>query len=204
MLFLNQSFEKEAYKFMKKLTLVFLLVSCLSGRAQTGVFDDWFVTFGFNAVNSLGTLSPFNSPEDWAFRTPFSASVEKQWDRDFTIELAINLNGIKEDRRFDPGPAPETFTYFSVDTNVKYYFGRHIFRRGYDKIDFYADGGLGFFSIDNTNIAINFGGGVLFWLDEENKFGIRLQLIGKFAFNNADSGFDNNHYQWGLHGVYRL
>ena len=46
--------------------------------------------------------------------------------------------------------------------------------------------------------------GVLFWLDEDNEFGLRLQLVGKFAFNNNDSGFDNNHYQYGLHFVWRL
>lgn len=199
---------------MKKLTFIFLLMSSLLGSAQNQVFDDWFIAGGFNAINSLGTQNPFASPGDWAFQTPFTLAGEKQFARDWTIELAFNINGWNEGKRLDNGSAPtpptegpiatDDFGYFSVDTNAKWYFGRQIFRRGYDKIDFYANAGLGFFTIDDTNIAVNFGGGALFWLNEENTFGIRLQLIGKFAFNNADSGFDNNHYQWGLHGIWRL
>jgi hypothetical protein len=155
-------------------------------------------------VNSRGTLNPFYRPGEWAFKTPFAVSGEKQWNRDWTVELAINVNGINEGQDFDPGPAPEDFTYFSLDAMAKWYFGRQIFRRGYDKIDFYLNGGLGFFTIDQSNVSVNFGGGVLFWLNEDNTFGLRLQCIGKFAFNNADSGFDNNHYQWGLHAIWRL
>jgi hypothetical protein len=100
------------------------------------------------------------------FKTPFAVSGEKQWNRDWTVELAINVNGINEGQDFDPGPAPEDFTYFSLDAMAKWYFGRQIFRRGYDKIDFYLNGGLGFFTIDQSNVSVNFGGGVLFWLNE--------------------------------------
>ena len=190
---------------MKKILFVLLLCfSSLVARAQREAFDDWFIAGGINAVNSLGTLNPFESPGDWRFKTPISLSGELQWDRDFTFELALNINGIKEGKRFDPVPAPQDFTYVSFDLHLKYYFGRQIFRRGYDKIDFYANGGAGFFSINDTNLSINFGGGALFWLNESNTFGIRIQLISKFAINNANSGFENNHFQYGLHGVWRL
>jgi hypothetical protein len=192
---------------MKRVIFIFLLLTVVEGQSQANqnlYFDDWFVTVGLNAVNSLGTLNPIYKPGKWAFKTPFAISGEKQLDRDWNFELAMNLNGVNEGQDFDPGAPPRDLTYFSVDALAKWYFGRQIFRRGYDRIDFYATAGLGFFTIDKANGSVNFGGGVLFWLDENNTFGLRLQCIGKFAFNNRDSGYDNNHYQWGLHGVWRL
>jgi len=205
MLFLALSSDSKELIFMKKFVLVLALMTGLSSTAQFGpVFNDWLITGGFNAVNDLGTRNPFASPGDWYFKTPFSFSGEKQFDRDWTIEIAININGLNEGDRSDPVTAPENLTYFSLDTNVKYYFGRQIFRRGFDKVDFYAASGLGFFTIDDTNASFNFGGGVLWWVDEFNTMGIRLQAIAKFAFNNSDSGFANNHFQYGLHFVWRL
>jgi len=200
---------------IKKLCLIAFFCTGLTGHAQLRpAFDDWFLTAGFNAVNSLGSLNPFYQPGNWAFRTPFAFSAEKQFARDWTLELAINTNGWKEgdpidrgsepDNPLNPGTAPQDFSYFAFDINAKWYFGRQVFRRGNDKIDLYANGGLGVFSIDGTNLSFNLGGGILFWLNEENTFGLRLQVIGKFAFDNSNSGYDNNHYQWGLHAIYRL
>ena len=97
----------------------------------------------------------------------------------------------------------EDYNYLSLDTHVKYYFGQHIFPRT-DWIDFYANAGIGFFHIDETNISANLGGGVLVWLNDSRTFGLRAQTIGKFAFNHPDSGFDNNHYQYHLQAVFKL
>ena len=73
-----------------------------------------------------------------------------------------------------------------------------------DWIDIYGNAGLGFFSIDETNISANLGGGLLFWINGDKTFGIRAQVIGKFAFNHSDSGLDNNHYQYHLQAVFKL
>ncbi len=203
MLFLVLSFGQTNLS-MKKFTIIILLITGFVGNSQRAVFDDWFIAGGFNAVNSLGTLNPFESPGDWMFKNPFTVSAERQFARDFNFEFALNLNGINQGERFDPVPATSDFTYISFDTNVRYNFGRLIFRRGYDKIDFSAIGGAGFFRIDGSNLSFNLGGAALFWLNENNTFGLRLQVVGKFALNNDSSGFENNHYQYGLHAVWRL
>ena len=187
---------------MKHLLVLFIFTLSLQSYGQRN-YDDWMVNVGINAINSLGTQSPINSPEDWAFRHPIAVSVEKGWSELFSIELAASFNGFEENVRFDPRPATEDFTYFGLDTHIKYYFGEHIFPRE-DWIDFYGSAGIGMFTIDEANISINAGGGVLVWLNRYRTFGLRAQIIGKFAFDNANSGFDNNHYQYNLQAVFKL
>ena len=189
---------------MKKLILIVTLVAfSMSSFAQRNN-NEWLLSVGLNAINSLGSRSPIYHPEDWSFQFPISAAVEINWGRDLSIEQSITFNGFTSEDRIDsPNNLKEEFNYLSLDTHAKYYFGKYIFPRT-NWIDFYANAGLGFFHIDETNISANFGGGVLFWLNDSRSFGIRAQTIGKFAFNHPESGFDNNHFQYHLQAVFKL
>ncbi|WP_299098967.1 outer membrane beta-barrel protein [uncultured Winogradskyella sp.] len=191
---------------MKKIFLIVLIASfSLSSFAQRSD-NDWYLSIGVNAINSLGSRNPIYQPGDWTFEFPISAAVEFNWSEDFAIEQSITFNGFAESSKIDVvpfGPLPKDYNYVSLDTHLKYYFGRHIFRDA-DWIDFYANAGIGFFHIDETNISANLGGGVLFWLNKNRTFGLRAQTIGKFAFNHKDSGFDNNHYQYHLQAIFKL
>lgn len=190
---------------MKKLILILTLVTfSVSSFAQRNN-NEWLISVGFNSINSLGTQSPFNSPGEWVSKFPISAAVELSWTDDFAVEQSITINGFTEDDEIDGADLKKDYSYLSLDTHVKYYFGRHIFNPRYtDWLDLYANAGLGFFNIDGNNMSFNFGGGVLFWLNENRNFGLRAQFIGKFAFNHADSGLDNNHYQFHLQAVFKL
>lgn len=191
---------------MKKVFLIIILVAfSISSFAQRNN-NEWLLSVGFNSINSLGTLSPFNSPGDWATKLPISAAIELNWTDDFAIEQSITFNGFTTEDRIDSSNnLTKDYNYVSFDTHVKYYFGKYIFnQRRTDWIDLYANAGLGFFSIDETNISANLGGGVLFWLNKDRSFGIRTQVIGKFAFNHKSSGIDNNHYQWHLQAIFKL
>ncbi len=189
---------------MKKLILIVTLVAfSLSSFAQRNN-DEWFLSVGFNTVNHLGSRSPIYHPGDWAGKFPISAAIELSWSDNFAIEQSITLNGFREGGEIDGVILEKDYSYISFDTHVKYYFGQeHLFPRT-DWIDLYVNAGLGFFSIDETNISANLGGGVLFWLNDNRSFGIRAQVIGKFAFNHAESGLDNNHYQYHLQAVFKL
>lgn len=192
---------------MKKFILIVLLASfSFSSYAQRYNDNEWLLSIGVNAINSLGTQSPINSPDDWTFQTPIAAAIELNWAGDFSIEQSITFNGFTEDARADFGPLDEDYNYLSLDTHVKYYFGELIFGRGrnIDWFDIYANAGIGFFHIDETNVSANLGGGVLFWLNRNRTFGLKAQTIAKFAFNNSESGYDNNHYQYHLQAVFRL
>ncbi|WP_179318059.1 outer membrane beta-barrel protein [Winogradskyella helgolandensis] len=191
---------------MKKFILIALLVSfSISSFAQRNsrANDDWYLSIGVNAINSLGTRSPFNSPSDWAFDLPISAAAEYNWSDTFAIEQSVTFNGFTEDTEIDGTELSKDYTYISFDTNVKYYFGQFIFPN-LDWLEIHANAGVGFFHIDETNISANLGGGVLFWLNANRTFGLRLQTTGKFAFNHPESGFDNNHFQHHLQVVFKL
>jgi len=147
---------------MKKTVLIFVFLAfSLSSVAQR--FDnEWFLSVGFNAINSLGSRNPVYKPSEWSFQFPISAAAEFKWSRDLSIEQAVTFNGFTESNEIDNVDLQEDYSYLSFDTHIKYYFGDYIFPRTY-WIDFYANAGIGFFHIDKTNISANFGGGALFW-----------------------------------------
>lgn len=187
---------------MKKIFLLLLLISIsLSSTAQGD--KEWFASAGFNSINSLGTRSPINSPGDWANGLPISLAIELGWTSGLSIEQGFTLNKFSEGDEIDGAILTEDFTYTSFDTHVKYYFGRHIFP-DLDWLDFFANAGVGIFSVDETNISANLGGGVLVWFNRRKTIGARLQTIGKFAFDHKDSGFDNNHFQNHLQLIFAL
>ncbi|WP_400076746.1 outer membrane beta-barrel protein [Winogradskyella sp. R77965] len=188
---------------MKKLILIVtLLTLSLSSFAQRN-YDEWYLSVGLNSINSLGSRSPIFHPGDWAKRFPVSAAVEFNWSEKFGIEQSITFNGFTEDDEIDGADLKKDYNYISFDTHLKYYFGQYIFPNS-DQIDLYANAGLGFFQIDETNISANLGGGIMYWVNRTRNFGIRAQVIGKFAFNHAESGLDNNHFQYHLQAVFRL
>lgn len=188
---------------MKKLVLIALLISfSLSSFAQRSE-KDWYLNIGVNAINSLGSQNPLYQPNNWSFQTPISGAVEFNWSEKFSIEQSITFNGFTSENTIDNADLQEDYNYLSLDTHVKYYFGRHILPNT-EWIDFYANAGIGFFHIDETNISANLGGGVLAWLNASRTFGLRAQCIGKFAFNHPDSGYDNNHFQYHLQAVFKL
>ncbi|WP_179336978.1 outer membrane beta-barrel protein [Winogradskyella ludwigii] len=194
---------------MKKIFfLTLLLAFTLNSFAQRSRDKgDLYLSVGVNAINTLGTQSPFNDPEDWSYKTPISVALEFNWSEKLAIEQSITFNGFDTSSRADFSantPLEKDYNYLSIDTNLKYYFGEHIFGRKAEWFDIYADAGIGFFHIDETNISANLGGGVLFWLNRYRTIGLRAQTIAKFAFNHSDSGYDNNHYQYHLQLIIKL
>lgn len=167
----------------------------------TAVVKGWSLSAGFNAINHIGTRGPLNSPGDWAFKNPISVGAEYLWPTGFAIEQSLTFNGFSEGDMIDGAVLTKDYSYFSTDTTFKYYFGTHIFPE-VNWLDLYAGTGFGFFSVDNTNISANLSGGATFWVSDN--FGIRIQNVMKFAFDHKNSGFDNNHFQWHLQGIFKL
>ncbi|WP_299096528.1 hypothetical protein [uncultured Winogradskyella sp.] len=189
---------------MKKIILAFALLAFSFNSFAQLDSNEWYLSFGVNAINNLGTQSPINSPDDWAFnKVPVSAAVEFSWSRQFSIEQSITLNGFTTSSIVDGNTINKELDYVSFDTHVKYYFGQYLFPNA-DWIDFFANAGVGFYHIDETNISGNLGGGVLFWLNGDRTFGLRAQAISKFALDASDSGYDNNHFQYHLQATIRL
>lgn len=188
---------------MKKLLLVLSLVAfTLTSTAQKSD-TEWFGSIGLNAINSQGTRSPVGKMGDWAINIPVSLAVEVGWTSGLSIEQAFTINSFAKGEEIDGVELEDDFSYFSFDTHVKYYFAKHIFPNA-EWIDFYGNAGVGFFNINETNISMNLGGGVLVWLNRRQTFGLRAQVIGKFALDHAESGLDNNHYQTHIQAFFAL
>ena len=194
---------------MKNIFIAFF-ISCftlaLTAQSERSIRqDEWLLSVGVNTVNSLGSKNPFEDPGDWAYKFPLSASIEGKWFDLFSIEINASLNGIKAGGRVDNGAPEDDITYFAVDTHLKYYFGEYIFPEA-DWIDFYGTGGLGLFFLDDTNISLNAGGGVQFWLNRSQSFGIKAQGVAKFALDHSNKGtvYQNNHFQYSMMLVFRI
>ncbi|WP_179343770.1 hypothetical protein [Winogradskyella ursingii] len=188
---------------MRKLLLVFTLITFTSSVFAQRGDNEWFASVGLNAINSIGSKSPINSPDEWAFKIPIAASIELVWPSGLAIEESITLNGFSENDVIDGAILTEDYTYLSFDTHVKYYFGQQLFP-DFDQLDFYGLAGVGIFSIEDTNISGNLGGGILYWVNRRKTFGIKAQTVAKFALDHKFSGFDNNHFQIHLQAIFAL
>ena len=144
---------------------------------------------GVNAVNNLSLRSPLNSPGDWAFNTPLAFGIEARSyiNKDLAFSMDAGFNKIQES------------TYYSLDASVKYYLNEWI---PIEDFEFFANGGLGLFNIDKTTISANMGGGVLYWFND--KFGLRIRSMAKFAFKASENLNTNNHFQHNLELVFVL
>jgi len=196
---------------MKNITLLFMLFGfglAVSFSQSTRSIDkgEWIIGAGVNTINSQGSKVPYRSISDWSFRYPIIVSAETYLTRLFSVELAASLNGYKAGDNIDAaGPSDDDLTYFAADANLKYYFGDKILPTT-DWLDLYALAGLGYFVIDDSDLSTNLGGGAMFWLDSNKSTGIKLQAVGKLAFNHSNFGksYANNHIQFSLMFLFRL
>jgi hypothetical protein len=186
---------------MKKLVIC-LFIGLMAWSSQAQRFDTgWYFSAGFNAVGNLGTRNPVENLGDFAFRTPFAVAFENKWSREFAIEQDLSFNGFKKGVAIDNGTPDKTLTYFSTNTNFKWYFTDYIFPEE-DWLDVYVGAGVGLFTIEELNTSGNISVGAAYWFSEY--FGVRLQTTAKFAVNAKNREFDNNHWQHFVQAVFRL
>jgi len=192
---------------MKKITLIIALLLSVCTYAQEN--DGWIFGVGVNAVNDLGSESPVENIGDWAFKTPIALSAEKAWSKYFSLEIAGTINGFDKN---EIEISDKKYTYYALDTNVKYYFGDHIIP-SVKWLDMYASAGVGMFLLGEGdvfkhtgtgNLTGNLGGGFLFWLNKNQTFGLKTQVMAKFAANNGDVGINTNHYQYTAQVIFKL
>lgn len=197
-------FHKKSKSLKMKHVFLFIALSCsFLTFGQTPSTSEWLVSAGVNTINNIATQSPFNSPDEWAFKTPFSFGVEKILDNRFGIDLNLSFNGYSQGDKRDSTTSDGTYDYFSFDPSVKYYFGDIIFKDD-SPFHLYGMAGPGFYFIDENNVTINVGGGLLVWLNNNHSFGIKLQSLAKFALDSKDDKYDDDHFQYHLQLVFGL
>lgn len=161
--------------------------------------DIWKLSVGVNAVGSLGERQPLSRIDEFEFNRPFAIGIEGRWTKYFYIEQDFTMNQF--DTEIDGGRLTETYDYYSTNTYLKYYFSESLFQNA-DWLDLFVGGGLGLFIVDEVNGSGNVVVGGTLWI--KPKFGIRLQSIGKFAFDAGDKIYDNNHFQYTLQAIFKL
>ncbi|MDG5490157.1 hypothetical protein [Psychroserpens sp. SPM9] len=194
---------------MKKIVLFLLLIVVISydcssqslTKSQLRGEDSWVLSVGVNAIGSLGTRNPVKDLGDFQFKRPFALAIQHRWSRIFSIEQDFTMNRFTENTIIDGNPVPEDYNYYSTNTYLKYYISDDLFRTA-TWFDVFVGGGLGVFTIDEFNTSANAVIGGTFWVNQD--IGIRLQGVGKFAFNHKDNLFDNNHLQYMIQGVFRF
>ena len=188
---------------MKKV-IICLFVSIIGYTVHAQRFNsfdsDWKVGVGGNAVGSLGTRNPVKNLNKFAFQFPLAVTVEHQWSDQFAIEQDITINGFKAGEILDGITLTEKLTYFSTNTNFKWYFTDYLFEL--EELDLYIGAGLGIFHMDEINTSANLSAGVQYWFNEF--IAVRLQSTGKLATNPKDHIYANNHFQHTLQVVFRL
>lgn len=189
---------------MKKI-IICLFISVLGyttvNAQRFRAFDqDWKVSVGVNAVGNLGSRNPLKDLGDYGFQFPLAVAIERQWTEHFALEQDLSLNGFKAGKYLNDGIPSENVTYFTTNTNLKWYFGDYLFDAEW--LDLYANAGLGIFYMTELNASANLSGGVQFWVSDN--IAIRLQSTAKFAANAKNHQYANNHYQHVLQVVFRL
>lgn len=188
---------------MKKTALLFIFaltfISFSFGQRYPNR-SEFQVSLGLNTIANLGTQSPIEDIDKWAFSTPFAIGVEYKWSDLFGVEEVFSFNKFSDNSIIDGRFINEEFSYFSADTHIKYYFGEHFLDSEF--IELFAKGGVGLFKLNETNGSFNFGGGITYWIREN--IGISGQGVGKFAFDSSNKLYDSNHFQFSLMFTYRL
>lgn len=192
---------------MRKLILIFLLVSLFGFDAtsqskfvdRVANHDTWKLSIGVNAVGSLGERQPFSRLSEFEFNRPLAIGIEGRWTKYFYIEQDFTMNQF--DTEIDGGILRKTYDYYSTNTYLKYYFSESLFQNA-EWLDMFLGAGLGLFIVDNINTSGNVLVGGTVWI--KPRFGIRLQGIGKFAFDAGDKVFDNNHFQYTMQAIFKL
>lgn len=178
---------------MKKYFLtIFLAISTL-GFAQTESASDYrglSVFVGTNAVNEIGgddVFSLFNSFEQMGFGgVPISAGVSYRYSdlislsstfsfNEFTAgESVVNRRVIKED-----------VSYFNFEINARIHLD-FIFNDFFsfdEKVDFFAETGVGYFEMYDQNLMANLNLGLNYWMTDD--LALTLKGAGRFVLDQS-------------------
>ena len=190
---------------MKNLLVLFLLFSTFALIAQENVTNEkpkWILGFGVNFIDNSATDQDqyFNISNQWNYIPSVSkVSAERLLSDQFSIEGAAYLNNLSSNKMQNGKNITKDQNYFGFDLNGKLYFGKAVFNL--PAFDPYLVAGFGYNSVgDTSNQSSNFGLGFNYWL--KSNFGLRLQTMGKYGFNQDT--LLNNHIQHSAELVYKF
>ncbi len=191
-------------KLTMKKTYLLILMSfiTLSSIAQVegngfGPGYKWTIGLGVNTIDSDGTgFNQAFKTKQWNFKHPIMFTAERKWNNTFATSFSLSFNQLEKSNLLDGVYPTKDFSYVAFDLNGHLYFDHFIFKTTRnDWFEAYAIAGLGIPVIinnDNNNAdgSFNTGLGLNFWISDN--WGIRLQSVGKFAFNHGTNNHSNH------------
>jgi hypothetical protein len=162
----------------------------------------WTIGFGMNFIDNTSSYNNqyFNSSKQWnSIATISKVSIERTLNDLFSAEVAFTVNKLTHDKLQNGTTIVSDINYIGLDLGGKFYFDEFIVKKS--KIDAYVILGAGLNSANSIyNGTGNYGLGFNYWL--EPNLGIRLQTIGKYAFDQKP--VCNNHIQHSVELIFKF
>ncbi len=178
-------------KILVQISLFIIALSSITAQEN----DPWIVGIGINIVDNSGTQFDelLNVEDNWNLSKLVKISLEKRFEYDYGIELAITLNEFTVGKIINNVKNAEDVNYIAFDLMVKNYTTNYFTDPRHSKYQGYVTGGIGanfFGGVINTTIDIGFG--LNFKISEYIL--LNLQTLGKFSIDNNTLG-NANHLQ---------
>ncbi len=183
---------------LKAFIICIIFIVTLTVNAQDRNIEDPFsISLGINAIDSSGKQNPFNflsNTDELAFSTPFELGANYDISNAIDVYTKLSLNKF-DDINVDGSVLENDISFFAIDLGVDYYF----YTTSYNQ-DFYAIGGLGYVSLEDTYFTGNIGVGTKYWFNDA--VGVYLNVMGKFALENK--AINSNFFQYSIGLTYKF
>lgn len=156
--------------------------------------DRFVLGVGFNIIDNTSTRN--NQFLNWAEHynvVPMlsKVSLERRWKPLYSTDVAFTFNqlrkGVIQNGEFFLN---EHVNYFALDVKMNLYIDEFFMKKEW--LEIFVCSGLGIHTADNeVNQTFDVGGGLNVWVFPRT--GLRLQTLGKFAFDTRPLA--NNHIQ---------
>lgn len=197
---------------MKKTYLLILIsfisLSAIAQGEGSGFGPDhkWTIGLGANIIDNdgLGSDKAFKTSEWNLYKYPIIFSAERKWSDLLATSFSISFNQFDKESLQDGIYTNKDLLYIALDLNGQLYFDQFLLKtsKTNDWLDAYVIAGVGLPIIaSEVNGSFNTGLGLNFWV--KKNWGIRLQTVGKFAFDHGDNNH-SNHIQHSLSAIIRL
>lgn len=191
---------------MKKISILFFFFFSILLTAQNEevTYNKWLFKIGANIVDNSGDNNPFNGLDlkKMGFSQNYSVGIDYRFHRHWSLGIFISNNRfVANEAELDGSTITADKNYFATDVNLKYYlWGAEYENENSNKFNLYLSAGAGSFKISENTLSLNFGGGLIYWLNDS--FGVNLESVAKWEMN-GEAQFDTNHFQHFLGITYR-
>ncbi|ESU27274.1 hypothetical protein FLJC2902T_19770 [Flavobacterium limnosediminis JC2902] len=188
----------------KAIALVLVLTATIGFSQEEQKLQEekkWTFGAGVNFIDNTSTGGDgYLNTSQWNILPCVSTfGVERDFSNGFSADARLSLNEFEAENMQNGTVITRDVTYVAFDAAARYTFDQHLFDAEW--FDATAVAGAGLFWVDGqNNQSGNVGMAFDFWF--QPALGLRLQTLGKFAFEEETLG--NNHLQHSLEFIVKF